>query len=448
MASAPPLLLDIFRPVIDRALALAGQVARAAPSAPPAELNSEVFQALRAVRDEARAAGKSDGPVLAATFAVAAWVDDMLSAHAKWYGQTPRLTQVLFKTDDGVAGTVERLRALPDAETDARSVILLVIGLGLSERRPDQAARLEALHRQETDRLIRALGLHEAGLTPQPGRMADPPRLAPPRAPRRLAVPVGLAGLLVLAAWPVVALVGAEPAQTDVAVLAEVDPLAALIAEAYDCAEVHARLEDGQLVVNGFAQSEADRDGIASAVSGLPDLHPDRVEIDVLPWPFCEVAGNLSTLASPDAGDAPVVALSGGSGILTPGDNLVVDVFLEPRNSGYLYVDLIDPDGRVVHLLPEPARPDNILAGQTAVTIGNVSSTPDVLQRAWTVAEPPGRRMLLALISPVPLFAGLRPPEEPITGYLEDMSGALREIPGLGGGDHFPMSYTIFDVEG
>ncbi|MCA8934410.1 MAG: hypothetical protein KDA49_18160, partial [Rhodospirillaceae bacterium] len=110
--------------------------------------------------------------------------------------------------------------------------------------------------------------------------------------------------------------------------------------------------------------------------------------------------------------------------------------------------DLIDPDGRVVHLLPEPARPDNILAGQTAVTIGNVSSTPDVLQRAWTVAEPPGRRMLLALISPVPLFAGLRPPEEPITGYLEDMSGALREIPGLGGGDHFPMSYTIFDVEG
>ena len=448
MSQPAPLLLDLFRPVIDRGLALATEATRAPPSARAQDVNHEIFQALRAARDQARAAGKPDGPVLAASFAIAAWIDDALSAHTKWYGETPRLTQALFKTDDGITGTVERLRALPDSETDARSVIVMVIALGLGERRPDQAARLDVVRRQEAGTLARALGLTEAGLTPQPGGVSGPPPLPQPRAPRRLAVPVGLAALVALAAWPVAAVwQGGATRMAPDAALSGVDPLASLIAETYDCAQVTARLDvSGAVVVDGFAQSAADRDGIVSAIAALPDLAADRVEIAVLPWPFCDVAGTVAGLATPTAPDAPQIAVRSTTGTLARGDNLVVDLILDPATAGYLYVDLIDPDGRVIHLLPEPTRPDNILGGATEVTIGTTDPRPDPLRRRWTVADPPGQRMVLALIAPVPLFETLRPGDEPAAEYLNALTAALREIPDLGGGDVFPAGYTVFEV--
>ena len=446
MTAEAPLLLDLFGPVIDRGLMLSQQAAHGPPETPAADLNREIFQALRQAREAARTAGKTDAPVLAASFALAAWIDDLLSVHQAWYGQTPRLTRVLFKTDDGVAGTVDRLRALPPEETDARAVLLLTLGLGLGERDPAEAARLESLRRQEGDRLARVLGLEDGGLTPQPDRVSDPPRLTPPRSPRRLAVPVGLIGLALLCVWPLAELLTDHGGQTP-AGLAEVDPLAALIAETYDCARVDARIDgDGALVVRGYAQSGGDRDGITAAIGTFPDLAPDRVEITVLPWPFCAVAGMVAGEATPDGPDAPQIAVRGVADGLAPGDNLVIDLTLAPETAGYLYVDLIDAAGQVVHLLPEPARPDNVLSDRTAWTLGTDAALPGPLERRWTVAGPPGQRMVLALVAPAPLFARLRPGNEPVTDYLDAVSAALREVEALGGGDRFPAGYMLFEV--
>jgi hypothetical protein len=105
------------------------------------------------------------------------------------------------------------------------------------------------------------------------------------------------------------------------------------------------------------------------------------------------------------------------------GDFLVLKI--KPRAGGYLYVDAVDPDGNVVHLLPTPQRKSNAVKAGTEITIGappdKASSSDDVFE----MAPPLGRQLLVAVFWAQPLFPAPRLLADNADAYFAVLRAAM-----------------------
>ena len=81
--------------------------------------------------------------------------------------------------------------------------------------------------------------------------------------------------------------------------------------------------------------------------------------------------------------------------VFKDGDRLVLNV-TNASIDGYLYVDYIDDDGTVAHMLPNARHADNKLvrAGQE-VKVGAAKGEQDPTEPAYEVGAPFGKRMIL-----------------------------------------------------
>ena len=441
-----PTLLDFMAPVIGQTLSVAEAVVRGAPPKSAVDVNRDLFEALRRAREDARKAGKADGAILAAAFAVAAWVDDLLARQRSWYGNTKGLMDALFQGADGLSGTMERLRALPDNELDVRGVIVAVLALGLGEADQRRGQAVADVQRHESARLSRRLA--EAGLLPS---LTVPETEIPawqPPAPVRSVTP--LIGAGVAAAVAIGAAFVLWPDRPDVvAADDETVELVRLLADGFDCARIDVTATaPGTLRIRGHVQADADRQRLVTAAATIEGVDAIETELETLAWPFCDVASTLMDVASLRTQAAPEISVTAEDGRYQAGDNLVVDVRSSDAIDGYLYVDYYAADGTVIHLLPEAAFPGNVVAAGEIIRIGTNAITPGPLERQWRVAGPLGPKMIVALTVPVPLFPDLRPTQEDASDYLADLREALIEVPQLGGGSDFPADYIMIEAVG
>ena len=204
---------------------------------------------------------------------------------------------------------------------------------------------------------------------------------------------------------------------------AEISDLSQLLGS-FVCAALPASATpNAPMVIEGYVASSEDlaRLGDGLAALGLLGGHVNRAE--VAGAPFC---GALETLHS----QTEVGSALRGAPLVRPyqhgldylqGENLVLAATATSRFDGYLYVDLVLPDGRVRHLQPRAGgSPATVPAGQELV-LGDGEG-------GQVIEAPFGRQLAIVLSTPRPLFEAPRPEIEEAEPYFAALRAALEAL--------------------
>lgn len=176
--------------------------------------------------------------------------------------------------------------------------------------------------------------------------------------------------------------------------------------------------------LDGFVPSATAARSLLAEVAAI--VAPRAVEsgLSVQPWPFCA----FLRLAAGGGGPGTAgLLLNRPDGVYHEGDLLVVDVTTALERPGYLYVDFIDHEGTVFHLLPQALEAGNRVApgGLERVRLGTEDEAGEPHRRAYPVVPPFGPAMLLSHLTEQPLFPALRDEAEPSSVYLPALEQAL-----------------------
>ena len=147
----------------------------------------------------------------------------------------------------------------------------------------------------------------------------------------------------------------------------------------------------------------------------------------MVPWPFCDVTNMVDTVAPPVGAltppridsDHPDMAFKDGERLVLKITNASID--------GYLYVDYIDDDGTVAHMVPNPRHPQNSVRAGQEVKVG-AAKGEQTTEQAYEVSAPYGKRMILVSTSGEPLFAETRNQVETAAAYFVALRNALAHV--------------------
>jgi hypothetical protein len=169
-------------------------------------------------------------------------------------------------------------------------------------------------------------------------------------------------------------------------------------------------------------------DDVASAadLAHLRDVSKVSSSLQVVPWPFCEVINAVQTTIGPaPAQGAPAIDGDHPDMVWKDGDRLVLDVAMTSLFDGYLYVDFIDDDGTVAHMLPNPRHADNKLKAGQSVKLGAAAGDKNSKEQAYEISAPFGKRMIIASASRKPLFNQARDQVETAATYFAALRAAF-----------------------
>ena len=160
--------------------------------------------------------------------------------------------------------------------------------------------------------------------------------------------------------------------------------------------------------------------GVCSVMQLLPDLKSNKLRLD---YSF----GNASNAVKNDT--------------FHLGDNPVIDVAVDARAKGYISVIFVDQANQVYHLLPHQSRQQNELQsigivknGVRKIRAAFPISEASVEQLGFKVVEPLGANMIIAVVTPLPLFNELRPRAESNAAFIAAIKNKLifaRESDGI-----------------
>jgi len=189
----------------------------------------------------------------------------------------------------------------------------------------------------------------------------------------------------------------------------------------FDCASLSATLsKDMKITVSGYVASDADLQALGTKLATFDKVAAIANQAKVAGWPSCEVLDILQRKASvpADQGALPVVGPFRHGPDYSAGEKLVVEAEATSLYDGYLYVDFIQHDGTVLHMLSGPDGAGKMVKAGERVLLGTGA-------REFTIAPPYGTEMLVVVSSPVPLFDKDRPQVEKAKEYLGQLKQAL-----------------------
>ena len=220
-----------------------------------------------------------------------------------------------------------------------------------------------------------------------------------------------------------------EPIQSTVVDLDAVRAQMQEFLSKFQCANAIANLApDDRLSIDGFVSTREDLDKIRDEISRLAGVKNLDEDLAVHPWPFCEMLVILQQHQSSDVLPSlqTRLELNNLDGRYQLGDYLVVNATVGNVSDGYLYVDYLDSDGTVVHMLPSPKRHKNdVIPGETVV-IGAEGDDPRGYF-SYKIEPPHGRGLIVAITSPTALFE--LPPREHVetaSDYFPILRAALQ----------------------
>ncbi|WP_395064780.1 protein kinase [Paraburkholderia silvatlantica] len=251
----------------------------------------------------------------------------------------------------------------------------------------------------------------------RPSVVATAPASATKAASESLASPV-------LAAAPpaVVANVpAAAPASsTPVADAASVAALNTTLAR-IPCSALAASLPGQVVQVRGFANTGENMARVHDALAQTPGGQAAKLDVTAVENHNCEVVSAFAPYwrANHLAGGGATIHTRPLDARLTQGMPLIVDI-TTPHYESYVNVDYFALDGSVVHLVPSNVERDNQAPPGFSATVGGSGY--------WLVDKPFGTEMIVLLITPAPLFDGLRPASESRTAYLAAVEQQLKQM--------------------
>src|SRR5262249_6293170 len=199
----------------------------------------------------------------------------------------------------------------------------------------------------------------------------------------------------------------------------------------------------GDIDLTGIVGTDADRQQIAARMQGLPNVGRINDQVAVMDWPLCEMLSVLydeTSLRESDPG-TPHIDPGGAIGTYFVGDLLKPTITARFPDDGYLYVDYVDGAADLVqHLVPSQFRPDNAVHAGSQVAIGSVHG------EVYTLTEPTGTNLIVAIWTPVPLFSEKRPDgeeKEQARKYLSDLRHQLKSLAEKGYENSLMSSYKV-----
>jgi len=170
-------------------------------------------------------------------------------------------------------------------------------------------------------------------------------------------------------------------------------------------------------------------DDVATAanLAKVPGVSSVGNSLSVVAWPLCDVLNLASAGAAPvDGVTAPQIDSAQADMVFKDGDRIVLKI-TNASIDGYLYVDYIDDDGTVAHMVPNTKHPDNAVRAGQEVTVG-AAKGEQTNEPAYEVSAPFGKRMILATTSREPLFDGKRQQVEAGATYLSALRNAIAHV--------------------
>jgi len=213
-----------------------------------------------------------------------------------------------------------------------------------------------------------------------------------------------------------------SPPPAAVLSLAEKQTQIGQVTKDFTCAELKPTVTDAADVrIEGFVSSTNDLDRLRSALGGLPALGPvplDRVA--VYGWPHCEVIKLIDETAAPTRPDmAPRLGFNIPSLVYKDGDKLIIQANATPAFDGFLYVDYLDSEGTVLHMLPAPEHTDNHLRAEQGLRLGG---------DLYAIGAPFGPNLVVAISSQKRLFPPRTEQQESAKTYLPVLTKALQAL--------------------
>lgn len=200
--------------------------------------------------------------------------------------------------------------------------------------------------------------------------------------------------------------------------------------EGLRCATVTTEVSESALFrvhVNlvGFVSADADVKAATDAAQ-LHQVAQVTNALQVVAWPFCDMINLAETAVPPGQRQGAAKIDSDNSDmVFKDGDNLTLNVTASPVFEGYLYVDYIDADGSVAHMVPNKAHPDNKVAIGEVVKVGAAKGDGKTTEPAYEVGAPFGKRMIAATVARHRLFDKPRNQVETAAAYLDALRGAV-----------------------
>lgn len=218
--------------------------------------------------------------------------------------------------------------------------------------------------------------------------------------------------------------------------------LAAVLGQ-FECAALSATLQkNAQLVVTGHVSSASDLDRLSRDLASFGQGAGVLNQADVYGWPHCEAAEILHgfTLLNSGVGSGPSVRPFNHGQIYRQGENMEIEATAPGDTASFIYVDFVQQDGSVVHLLPTGDDPENQFGAGARLVLGQGA-------QRYRVEPPFGTEMMMILSSPVPLFTQARPQVEPAQEYLGALRAALNEARNAGHGGSLRSDFTFLVTE-
>lgn len=238
------------------------------------------------------------------------------------------------------------------------------------------------------------------------------------RTRRTLAYAGGGVALLALAGGAIALVLSMDSAAPPTEVLNALNG----VTSRYECARLGVEMDDARNVrVSGFVRSADDLKRLNEEVRAVPGVGTVEVTATEVIYPHCAVAILFGSVPPVAADAAPALSVQSGGDRLTVGTLMKLDLRNAPFD-GYVHVDFYDRLGKVFHLLPGPAEPNNRLMANATMVLGEEKPGG----RVYQVTEPLGQQVITVVSSREPLLQGERPEMEDAKDYLAALEPALK----------------------
>lgn len=234
----------------------------------------------------------------------------------------------------------------------------------------------------------------------------------------------------------------ASPSTTTAPQAGTLDAMAEVM-RGYECASLSATVTgQKQIVVGGFVSTAQDLQNLGQRIDGLRRQADIVNRARVVSAPFCQALGVLTRAGDVQASAErlPVVRPHDHGSRYTEGQQLVIEASASTAFPGYIYVDFVQHDGSVLHMMWSDDQVGRSAAAGQQFLLGTTGQT-------FTIVPPFGTEMLVVVSSPTPLFTAPRPQVEDAKTYLAQLEGALKKA-SIPGSENQPVSNYHFITTG
>ena len=294
-----PRLVDFFRPVFLLGLELdAGiQQGQARAQQPISEMQQEALALIERGRLEAAAAGYPPESLESASFALVAWLDEILTRAPSWSVRATPLQVQRFNSNNAHNEFFHHLSALQAEDGELREIYWLALAHGFTGQYyfengdSGELGKLKAMHaRQLPVPPLDPGTLARDPVTPQPYAVPVPTGPREPERRERAMLRAGAAIALLLPLLGMLWWLLAGARETPSTLAQQVNQQL----QTYTCADLSASVSAaGAAQVRGYVASPEDIQRVRSEISALPGVKSTDVDLALRVWPHCEVVAML-----------------------------------------------------------------------------------------------------------------------------------------------------------